>query len=225
MYSLTEHQFVNYKSISIYFLLNIIIVTALAVCIISASKIITIGSIVIPCSNIFLALLTFPITDIISEIWGKAYAKRAVLIALTSQTLFVILIQISLQLPVAEQSIHNTAYETLLSGSPRFLIAGLVAFFFSQLWDVIIYAKLKALTKGRYLWLRNNLSTMTSQIVNACLFISISFYELDILPQLIISSILLRFCLAAIDTPLVYLGVWLIHRHLDGQSHAFTAEE
>lgn len=99
----------------------------------------------------------------------------------------------------------------------------MVAFFTSQIWDVVVYDKLKSLTKGRFIVLRNNVSTFSSQLLNSALFITIAFYGEQPVGPLVFGSILLKWLIAAIDTPLVYLGVRLIDGALDGKTRAYQA--
>ena len=110
---------------------------------ITASKIIEIGPSIFPCSNIIFSLLTFLITDIISEVWEKQYAKITVWISFAAQAGFVLLVQGSIYIPAAEVGTHQQAYAKVLGNGPRIMIASFVAFLTSQLWDVIVYAKLK----------------------------------------------------------------------------------
>lgn len=205
----------------IYCALNFLVIVGLCASAITASKIIQIGSFVFPCSNLIFSLLTFPVTDVISEIWGSHEAKRTVWISFAAQVLFVVLIQSSVYLPAATTWGNNDAYQLVLGSGPRIVLASMVAFLTSQIWDVIVYDKLKALTKGRYLVLRNNLSTFSSQLVNSALFITIAFYGSQPVLQLIFGSILLKWVIAAVDTPLVYWGVRLIDDSLGGKTNAY----
>ena len=213
------------KEQKIYFFLNFLAIVGLCASAITASKIVAWGPFVFPCSNIIFSLLTFPITDIISEIWGKEYAGKTVLISFAGQVLFVALIQISIFLPPAGFWSQQAAYESILGMGPRILLASMVAFLTAQMWDVFVYAQLKKATKGRYLWLRNNLSTFSSQFINSTLFIIIAFAGKQDIGKLIFGSIILKWVIAAVDTPLVYFGVRTIHRALNQKTIAYTEAE
>lgn len=179
---------------------------------ICAGKIITIGPFNVPCSNIVFSFLTFPLTDIIAEIWGKPAAKYTVWLGFSAQLLFVLLIQASIYLPFPEFWHDQPSYQQALHLGPRVICASMVAFLFSQFWDVYCYCKLKQWTDGRCLWLRNNVSTFTSQLINSVIFNSIIFYDSGNLMTLITSSLGLKWIIALIDTPLVYAAVAII-RH------------
>jgi uncharacterized integral membrane protein (TIGR00697 family) len=126
-------------------------------------------------------------------------------------------------LPGAASWGNQDAYQLILGSGPRIVAASMVAFITSQIWDVVVYDKLKALTNGRYLLLRNNVSTFTSQLLNSALFITIAFYGSQPILPLIFGSILLKWVIAAIDTPLVYWGVRWIDNALDGKTRAYQA--
>ncbi len=213
------------RSLKIFFILNLLAVVGLCASAITAAKIVDFGFFVFPCSNIIFSLLTFPITDIISEVWGKQYAKITVYISFFAQALFVGLIQLSIYAPAASFWQNHSAYNIVLSTGPRVLIASMVAFLTAQFWDVYIYAYLKRSTKGRFLWIRNNISTFSSQLINSTLFITIVFYNKQPILPLIIGSIFLKWMIAAFDTPLVYYGVHKINYLLKGESLAFKATE
>jgi hypothetical protein len=206
-----------------YCALNFLVIVGLCASAITASKIIQIGTFVFPCSNIIFSLLTFPVTDVISEIWGSKEAKRTVWISFAAQVLFVLMVQGSVHLPGATSWGNQDAYQLILGSGPRIVAASMVAFLTSQIWDVVVYDRLKALTKGRYLLLRNNLSTFTSQLLNSALFITIAFYGSQPLLPLIFGSIALKWAIAAIDTPFVYWGVRWIDNALDGKTRAYQA--
>lgn len=214
------------KSLKAYLVLNFICIIGLCVASITAVKIVTVYGVSFACCNFYFALLTFPITDVISEVWGIKAAKKTVYISSIAQLIFVLLIQSSFLFPGALNWSKQEAYTTILGIGPKVVLANMVAFFASQMWDVYVYAKMKRLCKGRYLWIRNNLSTMTSQLINAILFMNIVFYGqgYDIV-SLILGSLILRWVLALIDTPLVYILVNYIHAYLDKKTIAYTVHQ
>ncbi len=169
---------------------------------------------------VFCYAITFLMTDIIGEVWGKKEASETVLLGFIGQILSTILIILTRYLPTADNSLQD-AYVTILGQNWIFVIGSLVGYFASQSWDVFIFHKIrnKYLSKegntasGRWIW--NNLSTMTSQIIDTVLFIGISFglgfgwlFKKEMLPTLlamIIGQYVFKFILAALDTPIFYL--------------------
>lgn len=164
--------------------------------------------------------ITFLATDVIGEIWGKDEANRTVRWGFIGQVLATILIILTQKLPASDPE-AQAAYDRLLGQNWIFVIGSMVAYFASQSWDVFFFHKIrdKYIAKhgntagGRWIW--NNGSTMTSQIIDTVLFIGISFgigfgWLFD--PQMHISLLsmmigqyVLKFILAALDTPFFYL--------------------
>ena len=87
-------------------------------------------------------------------------------------------------------------------------MGSLVAYVVSQNWDVRVFHKLKEMTGGRHLWLRNNVSTMTSQALDTVIFITIAFYGVLPVVPLIIGQYIVKLLIAALDTPFIYGLHW-----------------
>lgn len=170
---------------------------------------------------------TFLATDIIGEIWGKKQANKTVLYGFIGQIFSSLLIMLTQYLPAASAE-TQVAYETLLGQSWIFVIGSLVAYYISQSWDVFIFHKVRdkyiakhGSTKGgRWIW--NNLSTMTSQILDTVIFIGISFglgfgwfFDTAMLPVLfcmMLGQYVFKALLALLDTPIFYLVTTLVKR-------------
>lgn len=162
--------------------------------------------------------ITFLMTDIIGEIWGKKEANQTVILGFFCQVLASLLILFTQFLPAVDGNMQS-AYNMLLGQNWIFVIGSLVAYFISQSWDVWVFHKIrnKYIQKhgdvkgGRWIW--NNASTMTSQILDTVIFIGISFgigfgwfWNNPIgLLNMCIGQYLIKFILAAIDTPFFYL--------------------
>ena len=166
--------------------------------------------------GIFAYPLTFLITDAIGEVYGKQKAKQVVWSALIAQILVLILTYISVKMPAAGRYAFNEEYVTVFNGSIRMIIASLIAFTVSQTYDIWAFDWWKKKTQGKYLWLRNNASTMISQIIDTLLFMFIAFYGISdkftvgFILELSLSFWLFKIAFAIIDTPFAYLLVkWL----------------
>ena len=85
----------------------------------------------------------------------------------------------------------------------------------SQHLDVWIFHKLKQITNGKHLWLRNNLSTLTSQFIDTTIFITISFYGVFPILPAIFGQYLIKVIIALLDTPIVYLAVLTIRKYIN----------
>lgn len=164
--------------------------------------------------------ITFLATDVIGEIWGKQEANRTVRWGFVGQILATLLIIATQYLPAADPEAQS-AYERLLGQNWIFVIGSMVAYFASQSWDVFFFHRIRdryiekhgSTAGGRWIW--NNASTMTSQIIDTVLFIGISFgigfgwfFDRAMWPSLaamMVGQYVLKFILAALDTPIFYL--------------------
>jgi queuosine precursor transporter len=177
-----------------------------------ANKLVTVGPFTVP-AGVIVASSTFLITDILSEKWGEKEAKKAVWAGFYSLLVFMIslLIAIKWQAPdFASEKANNFAQ--VLGLTPRIIIASLIAYLISQQHDVWIYHILKRWTKGKYLWLRNNVSTIFSQLIDTCIFISIAFYGEFPIFNMIIGLWAVKVLIALLDTPFIYLQCYLIDK-------------
>lgn len=186
-------------------LLNGLFVATLIVANIVSAKVVSFWGLVIPAAIVAYPL-TFLMTDVIGEIWGKEEANRTVKLGLICQLLSLVLIGLSIALPVAPFANNQAEFQSIMGQSFRVVGASLVAYMVAQFNDVFIFHKLKEKTQGKHKWLRNNLSTMTSQLIDTAIFITIAF--IGTVPNIwvmICSQYLIKFIYALLDTPFFYL--------------------
>jgi len=164
--------------------------------------------------------ITFLMTDVIGEIWGKKEANKTVRWGFICQMVATLLIVFTQKLPAADPNAQE-AYDVILGQNWIFVIGSMVAYFASQSWDVWFFHKIRdkyiakhgTTDRGRWIW--NNASTMTSQIIDTVLFIGISFglgfgwfFDKEMwapLAAMMVGQYVLKFILAACDTPFFYL--------------------
>lgn len=160
--------------------------------------------------------ITFLITDIIEEVHGREKAKEFVLIGLITLVFASIITVLAVILPFANRSLVKEEYTKIFGTTIRIFIASITAFAFSQMHDVWAFNFWKKKTRGKFLWLRNNLSTTVSQFLDTTLFMFIAFYGIS--PKFTVSYVfsliipywLVKVLFALFDTPFCYLGVkWL----------------
>ena len=157
--------------------------------------------------------MTFLLTDLISEIWGKTYATLAVWIGFLVSITFLITTQIAIAWPAAPFSLEAAAaIDLLYSTIPRITLASIVAYLIAQNFDVWFYHKLKKLTRNKHMWLRNNGSTAVSQLIDTLIFYTIAFYGVLPLMPLIIGTYIVKLVIAFVDTPFIYAGVYLFNK-------------
>jgi uncharacterized integral membrane protein (TIGR00697 family) len=183
-----------------------IFVTSIIVANVVAGKIINIAGLILPAAVVAYAI-TFLMTDVVSEIWGKKDADRLVFIGFVCSIFASIMIFIAGLLPPAVFAVEqNEAFKIILGLNWKFVIASMLAYYASQSWDVWMFHKIKKHTGDSHKWIRNNLSTMTSQIIDTAIFITIAFWgEVPNIVDMIISQYVFKFILAALDTPFFYL--------------------
>ena len=126
--------------------------------------------------------VTFSITDSISEVWGKERTNWLVFAGFLTSVVAALLIKFSINLPSAPFWPLQEEFQTIMGSNLRITIAGMLAYLVSQYHDVWSFHFLKEKSKGKMLWLRNNVSTATSQLLDTSIFITIAFY--GIIPDL-----------------------------------------
>jgi len=166
--------------------------------------------------GIFVFPITFLATDMVSEVGGKREANRLVYLGCAVLVLVMVFTAFAVRMTPAERSIDDGAYSMIFGSGLRITFASLLAFSLSQLHDVSAFHYWKRATNGRFLWLRNNLSTTVSQLIDSCIFMFVAFYHLTpkftvtFLISLIIPYWVFKVLFAILDTPFCYLGVkWL----------------
>lgn len=115
--------------------------------------------------------------------------------------------------------VQDELYTTVFGSTAIAVLASMMAYLFAQFIDIQIYHFWKRLTKGKHLWLRNNFSTFLSQFVDTftVLFLLCSFGEIswDLFTGLLIAGFLFKVMIAALDTPLLYLGVFIFRKRFN----------
>lgn len=166
---------------------------------------------------------TFLITDILSENHSRKDANRAVIISTACSVLFIAISQIWLLYTPAAGDWASGAFHTIFSNTPRIIIASLTVYLVSQLVDVWLYHKWWDWCRKRFgdsrkgLWIRNNGSTMISQLLNTSLFTFIAFYGVhpfSTMVSIFASSYAIFLVTSLIDTPIVY---WCRSMHEKGK--------
>jgi uncharacterized integral membrane protein (TIGR00697 family) len=159
-------------------------------------------------SSIFFA------TDLLSEKYGRAEANRAVLLGFSVSVIIVLMLSVALlfkpsTVPASAEFSADiqAAFVTILDFTPRFVFGSLFAYLVSQSFDVWCFHAIKRRTHGRYLWLRNNLSTMASQTVDTLLYSFVVWWgvvDLQTAIQLGLVKYGFKLFIAAFDTPFIY---------------------
>ena len=163
--------------------------------------------------------LTFLITDLIAEFYGKEHARFCIRLSVTVSILITAMIGIVSSLQATPWSkIDNATFNHIFGGFGIAFISSIIANFIAQFIDINIYLALRKLTNHKHLWIRNNLSTAFSLLVDTIIVISLltlfGILPLSQLPILVINSYLFKFIFTICSTPLFYLAFYYIRNRL-----------
>ena len=164
--------------------------------------------------------VTFLITDLISEIYGQKKANQVVMAGIVASFFSMGILYIANNVPAMSSSpVDNETFTEVFGLSPIALLASMLAYLFAQFIDIRIYHFWKKLTKGKRFWLRNNLSTFSSQLIDT-LTVLLLLCVFEVLPwelfgTLLFSGVLFKILVALLDTPLLYLGVYLMRKRFN----------
>ena len=164
--------------------------------------------------------ITFLITDIISEVYGKRKANQIVTIGIFASFFSMLIVFVSGIVPATDWSpVSNTLFNKVFGATAIAVLASMLAYLFAQYIDIQLFHFWKRLTKGKHLWLRNNFSTFLSQFVDTftvlILLCSFGKIEWKLFSSLLLSGFLFKVLIAALDTPLLYLAVYAFRNRFD----------
>lgn len=156
--------------------------------------------------------ITFLVTDLISEIYGKKKANQVVIAGIFASFFSLLIIYVADVVPATSWSpVDDTIFNNVFGLSVLAVFSSMIAYLLAQFVDIRIYHYWKKLTNGRHLWLRNNFSTVTSQFLDtfSVLFLLCSFgiIEWDLFGKLLLNGFLFKVMIAFLDTPILYISV------------------
>lgn len=168
--------------------------------------------------------ITFLLTDLINEYYGKRGARRVVYVALAMAAFAWVMIWISRKVPTLEGipgTATSEAFENVFGAASLMYIASLIAFLCGSLLDIFLFGFFKRLTNGRMVWLRATGSTIISQLFDSFVVTFVFFLFIPVLqggePAAVgwifgtaLTGYILKFVLAVLVTPFIYLGRWII---------------
>lgn len=156
--------------------------------------------------------VTFLMTDIVNEKFGRKETHRMIFIAFFAQVAIAFFSWIILTLKPAPFWTNQVAFELILGQVPRIIIATWIAFLISENLDAYIFAWFKNFTKGKHLWARNALSSLPCMAIDSVLFVTIAFYGLYPVGSLIIGVTVTKWLVGVIDIPFMYLNRWVMYK-------------
>ncbi len=161
--------------------------------------------------------ITFLITDVISEVYGKKKANQVVITGIIASFFSILIVLIGdVATATSWSPVNEKTYTTVFGLSPVAVLASMLAYLFAQFIDIRIFHFWKQKTNGKYLWLRNNFSTFSSQFIDTftvvlllCVFGVISWERFA---SLVWAGFLFKICVALLDTPVLYIIVYLFRK-------------
>lgn len=152
----------------------------------------------------------FLCTDILNERYGKKEADRSVWLGFFANLVLIVAMQMALVFrPMEGVDIADEPLHIIFGLIPRICLGSLAAYLVSQFLDIAIFDKIKKKNEGRLVWVRNNVATMISQLFDTLIFVSIAFigvYPILEVGQIFVTTYLLKFAVALVDTPFLYLA-------------------
>lgn len=148
-------------------------------------------------------------TDILTEVYGKKAARRGVWLGFIGMALMTLWMQFGLKFIPHTSDFSQEALLTIFSLMPRIAAGSMTAYLVSQHHDIWAFLFWKRKTRGRFLWLRNNASTMVSQAIDSAIFCTIALwgvFDSSTWLQILLSTYLIKLFVAVIDTPFIYLA-------------------
>ncbi|MBB4118688.1 hypothetical protein GGR32_000968 [Mesonia hippocampi] len=161
--------------------------------------------------------ITFLITDLISEIYGKRKANQIVTAGIFASLFSMLIVYTAQMAPATSWSpINDKLFSKVFGSTVIAVLASMLAYLFAQYIDIQLFHFWKKLTKGKHLWLRNNCSTFLSQFVDTFtvvfLLCSVGKIAWENFSILLLSGFLFKVLIAALDTPFLYLGTYILRR-------------
>ncbi len=173
---------------------------------------------------------TFQITDMVNENFGRKKTHRMIFIAFITQVLMVFFIWFSIEIPGAPfwGSEAQSYWVSFLGSTIRITIASWISFLITENLDALLFAKLKKITKGKNLWIRNVFSDIPTLALDSILFVSIAFggvLPLDVVLGIIWGQMLTKWFFGIIDTPFMYLSLYIINGKINILGNLFGKEK
>ena len=164
---------------------------------------------------------TFLCTDILSEYYGKEKARMNILIGFCAFLFMTLLMVITIGFKPSNVDWVQESLSNVFTPMTRFFIASMIAYLLSQYFDIWFYNYLKNLTSDKFLWLRNNLSTIISSLVDNTVFSIFAWILLNpepinvynVIMIYILGTYLLRILIALVDTPFIYIARFFIKKN------------
>ena len=211
----------NFKD-QFYLILSGIFIASLVTCNLIANKFVAVDlgfKVFVVSAGILPYTITFLVTDLISELYGQKKANLVVVAGFFASMVVLLFLWIGGQFnAIPDSLVSDQVYDSVFRNAWRIIAASMIAYLFAQVVDVRIFHFWKKLTNGKHLWLRNNASTVVSQLLDTILVICILFFGVWGTGQIftaIIDGWTFKMLMALIDTPIIYGIIYLLKGKID----------
>lgn len=156
--------------------------------------------------------VTFLLTDIVNEKFGRKETQKMIFIAFITQIAVAFFIWFAINLTPAPFWPDQEIFAKIIGFAPRIMLASWIAFLISENADAYIFAWFKKITNGKHLWARNAFSSLPSMALDTLLFVTIAFYGVQPLLPLIIGVLVIKWLVGVVDIPFMYLNRWVMYK-------------
>jgi len=161
-------------------------------------------------SGILVFSVTYLLTDIVNEKFGRKETYKMILIAFVSQIAMVFFFWLGIMFPPAPFWKIQDVWQQIFGLIPRITIASWIAFLISENFDATVFSWFKRITKGKHLWMRNAFSSFPALALDSFIFISVAFLGIIPIWPLILGQIVIKWLVGLINIPFMYLNKWLL---------------
>jgi len=189
----------------------VLFVAVLLISNIASTKIASVGFMALD-GGTLLFPLTYIFNDVLTEVYGYKTSRKVIWMGFASAILMALVLGLVGALPSASGWENQDAYMKILGQAPRIVIASLVAYFFGEFSNSYVLARMKILTKGKWLWTRTIGSTLVGELFDSIIFVSIAFLGVlpaDLVIELTIFNYVFKTAVEVSFTPLTY---WIINK-------------
>jgi hypothetical protein len=163
-------------------------------------------------SAVIIFSVTFLLTDIVNEKFGRKETHKMIFIAFASQVALALFSWLVVSLAPAPFWSGQASFEMIFGQVPRLVLASWIAFLISENLDAYLFAWFKKLTRGKHIWMRNAFSSLPAMAIDSVTFVVVAFYGLQPIGQLILGLIAVKWLVGLIDIPFMYLNRWVMNR-------------
>jgi uncharacterized integral membrane protein (TIGR00697 family) len=157
-------------------------------------------------SGVLVFSITYLLTDIVNEKFGRKETQKMILIAFVSQIAMVFFFWLGVKFPPAPFWTIQGTWEQIFNLVPRITLASWIAFLITENFDAYVYSWFKKLTKGKYLWTRNAFSSIPALLLDSLIFIPIAFFGVMPILPLIIGQTAVKWLVGLVNIPFMYLN-------------------